>query len=57
VRRALGWHRFGRRWTRMAQRHHSSCVAPGLLDCRLCAMTRRKMRSTMLSTAPSRCMK
>jgi hypothetical protein len=27
VRRALGWHRFGRRWTRMAQRHHSSCAA------------------------------
>ena len=26
-------------------------------DCRLCAMTRRKIRSTILSTTPSRCMK
>ena len=30
---------------------------PAQWSCRLCAMTRRKMRSTMLSTAPSRCMK
>ena len=33
-----------------------TCAAPGLRDCRLCSMTRRKMRSTMPSTAPSRCM-
>ena len=32
-------------------------AAPGLWVCRVCAITRRKMRSTMLSTAPSRCMK
>jgi hypothetical protein len=35
----------------------STCAAPGLWDCRLWAMTRRKMRSTMFSTAPSRCIK
>jgi hypothetical protein len=29
----------------------------GAVVCRVCAITRRKMRSTMLSTAPSRCMK
>ena len=35
----------------------STCAAPGQCWCRLCTMTRKKMRSTMLRTAPSRCMK
>ena len=35
----------------------STGAAPGQLTGRLCAMARRKMRRTMLSTAPSRCMK
>ena len=29
----------------------------GAVGLQVCAITRRKMRSTMLSTAPSRCMK
>jgi hypothetical protein len=30
-------------------------AAPGLLACRVCSITRKKMRSTMPSTAASRC--
>ena len=40
-----------------AQAVLSTWAAPGLWVCRVCAITRKKMRSTMLSTAPSRCMK
>jgi hypothetical protein len=35
----------------------SAVCAPGLWVCRVCAMPRKKMRSIMLSTAPSRYMK
>ena len=31
------------------------CCAPGQCVCRLCPITLRKIRSTMFSTAPSRC--
>ena len=38
--------------TNQLTRHQvSTCAAPGLLDCRLCAMTCRKTRRTSLSPA------